>query len=72
MQLVPGDPAREPADLDGDRDLDLQQRPPQPHHVPPHQPHEGQERQRPHAHDRSTVLHTGKDAIQCCREIDSR
>ena len=55
VQLVPGDPAGEPADVDGDRDVDVQQRPAQPHHVPPHQPHQGQERQRPHANDRSVA-----------------
>jgi len=38
LQLVSCDSARELADVDGDRDLDVQQRPPQLHHVPPHQP----------------------------------
>ena len=62
MQLVPGDSAGEPADVDGDRDVDLLERPPEPDHVPPDQPHPRQERQRPHAHDRSQVLHTGTTA----------
>ena len=52
MQLFSGDPARELADVDGDRDVDVQQRPPELHHVPPHKPNQDQERQRPHAHDR--------------------
>ena len=59
MQLFPGDPAGEPADVDGDRDVDLLERPAEPDHVPPDQPHPRQERQRPHAHDRRQVLHTG-------------
>ena len=51
MQLVLGDPAREPADVDGDRDVDVQQRSPELHHVPAHKPDEDQERQRPDADD---------------------
>ena len=52
LQLVPGNPTREPADVDGDCDVDVQQRPPELHHVPAHQPDEDQERQRPDADDR--------------------
>ena len=51
VQLVLGDPAREPADVDGDRDVDVQQRSPELHHVPADKPDEDQERQRPDADD---------------------
>ena len=56
VQLVLGDPAREPADVDGDRDVDVQQRSPELHHVPADKPDEDQERQRPDADDRWDVV----------------
>jgi len=52
LQLVLGDPARELADVDGDRDVDVQQRSQELDHVPAHQPDQDQERQRPDADDR--------------------